>query len=255
MFLTLIDFCVQIMRLPYALQAYFMHIHEGLPSTGYSAEDGRIVGSLLMDVVKYTGKVRMSKEAKRLQAAEIAKFAMRTAMLDNAPLGHVCDMLTKMLASNWHPVGEVATTDPALITQAEAIAIGKSCKAIRLRHLHAHTSVDELLHRYVALRTFSQGNAWFGPLLETIILRQTQASKLDRFSKVLVMAGMSLFDIATDLMTIASQFRLGHFRTALTITGLVLLSQALQIVIVVIKNIHQGRHAARLPASCLERCC
>jgi hypothetical protein len=60
------------------------------------------------------------------------------------------------------------------------------------------------------------------------------------------MAGMSLFDIATDLVTIAAQFRLGHIGTALTISGLVLLSQGLQIVVVVVKNVHLGWSASPL---------
>ncbi len=230
------------MRLPYALQVYFMQIHEERPSAGiFSVADGRIVGHMLMDVVRYSGKVYMSKKAKTRQAADVAKFIMRTAMLENASFGHLCDMFRTILSNKYRPVREVAATDPALLTQTEAIAIGESCKAIRLRHLTPETAVDGLLHHNVALRMFSQNNAWFRPLLETIFLRQTQASKLDRFSKVLLMAGMSLFDIATDLLTIAAQFRLGHVDTALTITGLVLLSQGLQIAVVVVKNIHLGR--------------
>jgi len=233
------------MRLPYALQVYFMQIHEGRPSAGiYSVEDGRVVGHLLMDVVRYSGKLYTSKRAKRRQAAEVAKFVMRTAMLGDAAFGHLCDMLRTILVNKYHVVREVAATDPALLTRAEAIAIGESCKAIRLRHLSPKTAVDGLLHHYAALRTFAQSNGWVRPLLETIFYRQTQASKLDRFTKVLVMAGMSLFDIATDLVTIAAQFRLGHIGTALSISGLVLLSQGLQIVIVVVKNVHLGRCAA-----------
>ncbi len=117
--ILLIDFSLQIMRLPYALQVYFMQIHEGQPSAGiYSVEDGRVVGHLLMDVVRYSGKLYTSKRAKRRQAAEVAKFVMRTAMLGDAAFGHLCDMLRTILVNKYHVVREVAATDPALLTRA-----------------------------------------------------------------------------------------------------------------------------------------
>ena len=243
----------QIMRLPAALQLYFVMIHEGTPLGSYSAEDGRIVAHLLMDAAaaadaaRKGSKIRQllytSKRARKRQAAAVIKFFTRTAMLRDAAFGHLCDMLNAIVGNSFHSVRETATTDPVLLTQAEAIAIGQSCKVIRLRHLHAREAVDELLRGYPALRTASQSNAWFRPMLETIFLRQAQASKLDSMFKVFYMAGLSMVDITTDVLTIGNSFVLGQTGSAIAITGLVIASQALQIVIVVVKNAHCGWRA------------
>jgi hypothetical protein len=227
------------MRMPAAVQSYFMMVHVG----SYSSEDGRIVGHLLMDAVRYTSKIHVSKREKKRRATAVAKFVMRTAMLSDTPFGNLCDMLIAILGNTLQGVKEVASTDPTRLTQAEAVAIGESCKTIRLRHVHAKEAVDELLHNYVALRTASQSYAWFRPFLETILLRQTQASRLDRMIKVTYMAGLSTFDVATDILTIGNSFWLGQIGTAIAITGLVFLSQAVQIVVVVLKNAHCGRRA------------
>jgi hypothetical protein len=230
----------QILRLPAALQMYFAMVHEANPAGSYSADDGRIVAHLMMDATKIRKLVYTSNRARKRQAAAVAKFVMRTEMFNDAGFGHVCDMLKSIVGNEFHKVRVVAATDPALFTHAEATAIGESCKAIRLRHLHPETAVDELLHNYVALRTFSRSNAWFRPLVETIFLRQAQASKLDSMFKVFCMAGLSMFDVTTDVLTVGGNFALGQIGTAITITGLVLTSQALQILIVVVKNAHCG---------------
>ena len=211
----------------------------------YTAEDGRIVAHLLMDAVGHAPRkvVSRSKEAKERRRAAVADFVMRTAMLSDAAFGHFQEMLTAIVGNTYHGVRVVPAQDPALLTQAEATAIGKSCKAIRLRRPSNKSAVHELLHNYGALLTFSQSNAWFGPLLETIFLRQAQASRLQMVVVLFLRAALSLFDVVSDLVTIGFNFILGQSGVALAITGLVLLSQALQIAIVVMKNAHCGWRA------------
>ena len=211
----------------------------------YTAEDGRIVAHLLMDAAGHAPRkvVSRSKEAKERRRAAVADFVMRTAMLSDAAFGHLQEMLTAIVGNTYHGVRVVPAQDPALLTQAEATAIGKSCKAIRLRRPSNKSAVHELLHNYGALLTFSQSNTWFGPLLETIFLRQAQASRLQMVVVLFLRAALSLFDVVSDLVTIGFNFILGQSGVALAITGLVLLSQALQIAIVVMKNAHCGWRA------------
>ena len=227
----------QMMRMPAALQTYFMMVVEG---DSYIAEDGRIIAHLMLDSVRYRSHIYMSKKLRKRQADDVAKFVLRTAMIHDAPFGHLCDMLTVVVSNTYHRVREVEAHDPALLTQAEARAIGESFKAVRLSHLHAHMAMSDLLHRYPALRAFSQTNVWFAPMLETVLRRQSAASFRERAVVLLVMMGLSLFDVVTDIASMAFYFRAGDIVIGLAVTGFVLLSQALQATVVVVKNLHCG---------------
>jgi hypothetical protein len=268
----------QMMRIASAMQSYFVMINEGVkpepadssanavasdvrdvshtptrrigPSdckapcrSGYSEEDGRVVGHLLMDVVEHSRNAYLARPSKSRTADEVHKFVMCTAMLHDAAFGNLCSMLEAMVANQFHIFEEVGVHDPAGLTKAQAAAIGRSCKAVRLRHLRQQLAVADLLHNYPALRAFSNNNEWFRPMLATIMQRQAAASRLETGMMLLMMMGLSLFDVGSDLLSVGSNFMLGQTATALAIAGLVLFSQALQIVIVVVKNGHCGWRA------------
>ena len=251
----------QMIRIASAMQSYFVMINEGVKPepadnsakafaidvrdvshtptrhtgasackapcrSGYCEEDGRVVGHLLMDVVEHSRNAYLARSSKSRTADEVHKFVMCTAMLHDAAFGNLCTMLQAMVANQFHIFEEVVGVhDPAGLTKAQAASIGRSCKAVRLRHLRQQLAVADLLHNYPALRAFSNNNVWFRPMLATIMQRQAAASRLETGMMLLMMMGLSLFDVGSDLLSVGSNVMLGQTATALAITGLVFVAR------------------------------
>ena len=168
-----IDFCVDNLRLgavPTTLQRYFQQIR---PIEKCAAEDGRVVGHMLHDLV--------SSKPKDLPRA-IREFAHRTAMLRECGLAHIGDMLARLLSADVQgkpdrtssiPSAPVPTTavglDPSSLTEEQAVAIGAAIVlSVREADMPA-TGLKRAVNSHAVLRAMSLKCVWFAPMLETIM--------------------------------------------------------------------------------------
>lgn len=163
---VLIDFyslfcCVAV---PSTMQLYFQQI---LPLTKCVAENGRLVGHLLLDLVK--------SKPKDLAHA-IREFANRTAMLRECGFGHIGDMLVAMLEAGAHSDSEqappaaahLAAQDAASVTAEQATAIGRMLATRTRSSLVPASELRELVDLHAIFRTMKK-YAWFVPMLEVLL--------------------------------------------------------------------------------------
>ncbi len=154
---------------PSTLQLYFQQVRQLVKC---DAEDGRIVGHLLLELVH--------KKPKDLAHA-IREFANRTAMLRECGFAHVGDMLVAMLAEARSDLEqespEGAVQDVAFSTAEQASAIGSMLAAsVRSSHVQAtrlHRAVDSLF----ILRTMKMQHSWFVPMLEVLLVDSAESSR------------------------------------------------------------------------------
>jgi hypothetical protein len=156
---------------PTTLQRYFQQIR---PIAKCDAEDGRVVGHMLHDLV--------SSKPKDLPRA-IREFVHRTAMLRECGLAHIGDMLARLLSADVQgksydrtsaiPSAPVPTTavglDPSSLTEEQAIAIGAAIAlSVREADMPA-TGLKQVVKSHAVLRAMKSEYVWFAPLLETIM--------------------------------------------------------------------------------------
>ncbi len=157
--------------MPTTLQRYFQQIR---PIAKCDAEDGRVVGHMLHDLV--------SSKPKDLPRA-IREFVHRTAMLRECGLAHIGDMLARLLSADVQgksydrtsaiPSAPVPTTavglDPSSLTEEQAIAIGAAIAlSVREADMPA-TGLKQVVKSHAVLRAMKSEYVWFAPLLETIM--------------------------------------------------------------------------------------
>jgi hypothetical protein len=150
------------------MQRYFQQIR---PIEKCAAEDGRVVGHMLHDLV--------SRKPKDLPRA-IREFAHRTAMLRECGLAHIGDMLARLLSADVQaksydgtsaiPSAPVPTTavglDPSSLTAEQAIAIGAAI--VHEAEMPA-TGLKRVVKSHAVLRAMNSKYLWFAPMLETIM--------------------------------------------------------------------------------------
>ena len=156
--------------MPTTVQRYFQQIR---PIAQCDAEDGRVVGHMLHDLV--------SSKPKDLPRA-IREFAHRTAMLRECGLAHIGDMLARLLSADVRgkpdgtsaiPSAPVPTTavglDPSSLTEEQAIAIGAAIVLSVHEADMPATGLKRVVKSYAVLRAMKSKYVWFAPLLETIM--------------------------------------------------------------------------------------
>jgi hypothetical protein len=179
---------------PQGLQRYFQQIR---PLAKCDAEDGRIVGHLLKDIVSSKPKD---------PAHAIREFSNRTTMLRECGFRHISDMLVAMLLAkvrneSEHVPDDDAAQDPTVVTPEQATAIGEMLAA------HAHslqvpaTSLQQVVVSHSILCTMTTRYSWFVPMLEVLLtspdaadLRRRATSIVRRLSSIVTPQSNADFD-------------------------------------------------------------
>jgi hypothetical protein len=159
---------LRFIAVPTTLQRYFQQIR---PIEKCNAEDGRVVGHMLHDLVSSKPKD---------PARSIREFAHRTAMLPGCGFAHIGDMLVAMLAANAHTMEHVpredAAGDPAFATAEQATALGCVLAA-------PASALQQVVGAHSILRTMKTRHAWFVPMLE-ILLEAVDSHRPDRVKRL-----------------------------------------------------------------------
>ena len=156
---------------PTTLQRYFQQIR---PIAKCDAEDGRVVGHMLHDLV--------SSKPKDLPRA-VREFAHRTAMLRECGLAHIGDMLARLLCADVQgksyngtsaiPSTPVPTTaaglDPSSLTEEQAVAIGAAIVLSVHEAVMPATGLKRVVKSHAVLRAMKSEYVWFAPMLEAIM--------------------------------------------------------------------------------------
>jgi hypothetical protein len=219
-----------LMLLPYTIQRYFQQI---LPGDQWTADDGRVAGRML---------VHAALEAKKLaRGAAVSKFALQTVALRDAPLAHLDTILRTMLAEGGHSLtaADVVKLDPKALTVADGKIIGEGVTPILRGHTVPANAVDELVSKYAALTSTAQTCVWFRPMLEVVVTQLLTASLGARLRQTFA-ASTSVFDVCSNIYSMAVYFLSGQFVVGFAILGMVLLNTALQAGVVVVRNAHRG---------------
>ncbi len=142
-------------------QRYFQQIR---PLAKCDADDGRIVGRMLLDLVE--------DSPKDLSHA-IRAFSYRTAMLRGCSLRHIGAMLVRLLSTvaQGTPDEEAAITalEPSAVTEKQAIAIG-SAIASSVHQAHALAAgLSKVVKSHGVLQAMKSEHAWFMPMLEVVM--------------------------------------------------------------------------------------
>ena len=190
-------FCGSV-AVPTTLRRYFQHVW---PIEECGAEDGRVVGHMLHDLV--------SSKPKDLDHA-ICEFVDRTAMLRDCGLPHIGDMLVRLLRGDVHgkpgdgtgsispaPVPPTAVgLDPSALTEEHAVAIGNAI-VVSVHDASAPVAgLKTVVKSHAILEVMKSKYAWFVPMLE-VLMAPNVASDADAadeesgFSSVVRLVGES----------------------------------------------------------------
>ena len=175
------------MSVPGSLQLYFQQLR---PLTECAADDGPVVGHLLLNVVE-----RASGSAKELPH-RIRRFCQQVAMLRDCGFPLFSAMLRALVSFDIRSAGPehlAVAADPALMTEEHATAVGRMLMSAVCEQPGNAFVVDNFVLVYAALRTMKQKFPWFVPMLKTIILRRGVAtSQMDtrqRLSRLGTLSG------------------------------------------------------------------
>jgi hypothetical protein len=155
---------------PARLQRYFQQI---LPLPKCDAEDGRVVGQLLVD---------LASEYPKDPARAIREFADRTAMLRDCGFAHIGDMLARLLSADVHGGPDDDATailstpvtaafiglDPSSLTEKQAIAVGSAIASSVQAHALA-AGLKKVVKSHGVLQVMKSEYAWFMPMLDGIM--------------------------------------------------------------------------------------
>ena len=173
---------------PRTLLFYFQQIR---PLANCSAEDGRVVGHMLHDLVR--------RKPKDLPHA-IREFVNRTAMLRGCGFAHIGDMLARLLTADVQadvrarpeegttatPSAPVPTTtgglDPSLLTKEQAIAIATAIVLSLHEHGVPAAGLKRVVKSHAALRAMESEYAWFVPMLEVILASKAAEPRRSTYS-------------------------------------------------------------------------
>jgi hypothetical protein len=164
------------MRNPQTIQRYFQHVR---PLSECNAEDGRVVGHLLVMLVEGN-----TKEL----AHAIRTFVNCTAMLRNCSFCQIGAMLVPLLqlltpadaAGSCDDAAGVAA-DPASVTEKQAMALG-SAIASRVHSAHAQaTALHQVVTSHAVLRAMKSDYAWFVPMLEVLTVPKSAEPRRPTF--------------------------------------------------------------------------
>jgi len=182
---------------PSTQQLYFQQVR---PLAKCDAEDGRVVGHMLVDLA--------SSNPKDLPHA-IREFANRTAMLRDCGFAHIGEMLARLLKGGLDDdttaipsptVTSVAAAvvsilvpstprqdaacDPASVTVEQAAAIGSMvARSIRSAPMPATAALRKVVNTYAVLRTMKSSYVWFVPMLEVLTVHKTTQARRSTLGK------------------------------------------------------------------------
>ncbi len=226
----------QLMRLPYTLQTYFLHVK---PPADFTADDGVLLGHLLADAAEGAPPHE--------RASAITNFVLRTTVLRECELVFFDAMLAAFFAAHFGLAKfrtifaqPVSTTDPARLTAAECTTIGSGFDAI-LRTSTDHIEVvSDFLVTYPAMDETAKRHAWARPMLETIAQRRMVAAPFGLKLRLAIGVVLSMGDMASDILNLVTMFGAGQSVGAYALLAMILTTLALQIATVVIQNAHRG---------------
>jgi hypothetical protein len=135
---------------------------------------------------------------------------------------------------------EVAADDPSAVTAGGAAMIGRSLDSILRLSATPAEAVDELFLQYTALDLMAQRHVWFRSLLETLAKRRMATAPLGLKLRLLIGAGLSVADMASDIAQIISMLRAGQAAGAYALIGLIGANMTAQLLLVVYQNQHRG---------------
>ena len=155
------------MQVPQSMQRYFQQIR---PLSACDAEDGRIVGRMLKDLVESKPKD---------PAHAIRTFASNTAMLRESGFRHIGVMLEHLLTADASggAVNDaaIAALDPSLLTQEQAIAIGSAIASSVHEAQTLAAGLKKVIKSYAVLQAMKSEHAWFVPMLEVVMAPKAAA--------------------------------------------------------------------------------
>jgi hypothetical protein len=146
-------------------QRYFQQIR---PLAKCDADDGRIVGQMLVDLV--------GDSPKDLSHA-IRAFSYRTAMLRECSLRHIGAMLVRLLSTDAQTdaqgTPEIMALDPSsVVTEKQATAIGSAIAAC-IPHPEPAEALQRVVKSHAALRAMQSDYIWFVPMLEVLTAKNS----------------------------------------------------------------------------------
>jgi hypothetical protein len=161
------------MRSPKTLLLYLQQIR---PLSECDAEDGRIVGQLLLDLVE---------EKPKDLAHAIRMFVNRTAMLRECSFRHISAILARLLNS---PSGSdngatIVVLSPSAVTEKQAIAIGSAIVSSMRQSPVPAAALKQVVQSHAVLRAMSSGYVWFVPMLEVITAHTAAALRRSSWMK------------------------------------------------------------------------
>ena len=110
------------------------------------------------------------------------------------------------------------------LTEMEARTIGNSLSTILLASTAANLAVDEWILTFPSLKELDRSVIWFRPMMNRIATRLVETSAFGAKFRLYFGAGLSIFDMITDIFTILRFFnegKIGYAQASIAFIGFV----------------------------------
>ncbi|GMI29328.1 hypothetical protein TeGR_g216, partial [Tetraparma gracilis] len=185
---------------PTEIQEYFQKVR---PLSNWDAKDGRAVGEVLL--------TKLDAESKKVRPTHLSweEARMRFLFAHYEGLREAGErwewletMLARVVKNKLRPPASVSTRLVDL-ARADAKAIGAGLATSLVSNATSDAAVAEWIAKYPALTQFDQQRAWFRPMMNVVGKRLLSKSKLGAKFRLYSGAGMSMFDLYSDVQMIA----------------------------------------------------
>jgi hypothetical protein len=209
---------------------YFQHL---VPIDEMTEMHGRDAGDLVMDrVLTMKNRTGWKHQISAINQ-ELDVFFVR-----NAALRHMQD-LHPWFKSMMRAVCEQRVVAPGVVktrladlSASEATRIGSFLKGEIIVGVDSCSAVDTWISSQVALVELDAQHKWFRSFMYSVALRVIKSSDLGMKSRVIFGAGLSLFDMASDIYMIYVFWTTDEIKLAIATLCMILASTALQVVLV-----------------------
>jgi len=214
------------------IQEYFQALR-GLEE--WDADDARAVGEAMC--IKTKAEKHSEKGENRQSARMRGLFKKHKGLGDIRRKYEFFEgMMARVVRSTLKPAGDVKS-QLCSVSLKEGEKIGRGLAMALATNLTAEAGVDEWIGKYKSLRELDKEAAWFRPMLNVVAKRLLGEVSWGLKMRVIMGAGLSILDMATDAFVIWGYMGKEDTREyGWSLLGMVVGSMVLQLLIVFVQN-------------------
>jgi len=233
------------------IQEYFQALR-GLEE--WDAEDGRSVGEVMCVKTKAERSGRIKGETK-VGARVRGMFERYVGLKEAGERWEFLEPLLVRVMQNKLRMGGEVKTKLCSVSAKEGPVVGRGLAMAMATNLTAEAGVDEWILKYRSLKELDREEVWFRPMMNVVAKRLLGEVSWGLKMRVIMGAGLSILDMATDIFVIVGYMRKPETKGyGMLLLWMVVGSMVLQLAVVFVQVRRvPSRAEERRRAACVAR--